>query len=133
MDSSARLFRLKEFQFGEHCRQVIQLQATIADFERLAENLELEIENEENRAKIHDPSHFAYPTLAKAAVLRRENLKRSIARLEFQLDAARQTLIGAIEESEAASLQNGGDQMLSQSEILGHEEIEQVNSWDHAA
>ena len=46
------LLRLRDFHIDEHRRQVNQLQAMIADFERLAAQLELEIQAEEDRTKI---------------------------------------------------------------------------------
>jgi len=45
--------------------------------------LEREIQNEQDRAGINDPSHFAYPTYAKAAIQRRENLTRSADELRI--------------------------------------------------
>lgn len=49
----------------------------IAEFERMATELELQIVAEEKKAGITDTDHFAYPTFAKAARLRRDNLKDS--------------------------------------------------------
>ena len=50
------------------------------------------------RAGIHDPTHFACPTYAKAAASRRENLKRSADELKVQLDDAKAALGEAFEE-----------------------------------
>ena len=61
----------------------------IAEFERMAGDLEREIKVEQDRAGIHDPGHFAYPTYAKAAINRRENLKRSADELRVQLEDAK--------------------------------------------
>jgi hypothetical protein len=47
----------------------------IADFDRQAASLDREIRIEEVRADNHDPTHFAYPTYAKAAIRRRDNLR----------------------------------------------------------
>ena len=57
----------------------------IADFNRMANDLEREIQAEQDRAGIRDPAHYAYPTYAKAAVVRRDNLKRSVQGLKVQL------------------------------------------------
>ena len=57
----------------------------IADFDRMANDLEREIQAEQERAGIHDPAHYAYPTYAKAAGARRDNLKRSVQDLKVQL------------------------------------------------
>ena len=62
----------------------------------MASDLEREIKVEQDRAGIHDPSHFAYPTYAKAAIQRRENLKRSADELKAQLDDAKEALGGSL-------------------------------------
>ena len=69
-------------------RHVLQIQRMIADFERLAAELERDVRVEEERTGVRDPKNFAYSTLAKAASQRRENLAHSIASLRRQLDAA---------------------------------------------
>ena len=76
MKSRDTLIRLKKFQVDEKRRKVAQIETMIAEFERMAGDLEREIKVEQDRAGIHDPGHFAYPTYAKAAINRRENLKR---------------------------------------------------------
>ena len=98
MSSRASVASVKEFQIEKHLRTVAQLETTIADFDRLVDNLNHEIQAEEDRVKIHDPSHFAYPTFATAAIRRRDNLMRSSNRLKIQLDAARKTLGEVAEE-----------------------------------
>ena len=77
MKSRETLIRLKKFQVDEKRRKVAQIEAMIAEFDRMSVDLDREIKAEQERAGIHDPSHFAYPTYAKAAITRRENLKRS--------------------------------------------------------
>src|SRR6185295_12161440 len=77
MKSRETLIRLKKFQVDEKRRKVMQIEGMIAEFERMANDLEREIKVEQDRAGIHDPTHFAYPTYAKAAIQRRENLKHS--------------------------------------------------------
>ena len=79
MKSRETLIRLKRFQVDEKRRRVAQIELMIAEFERIAGELEREIKSEQDRAGIHDPAHFAYPTYAKAAMQRRENLKHSAA------------------------------------------------------
>jgi hypothetical protein len=85
MLSPGRLIRLKESQADEKQRLAAQIEVMIADFDRMANDLEREIQAEQNRAGIHDPAHYAYPTYAKAAVARRDNLKRSVQDLKAQL------------------------------------------------
>ena len=98
MKSRDTLIRLKKFQVDEKRRSVAQIEAMIAEFERMAADLEREIKVEQDRAGIHDPAHFAYPTYAKAAITRRENLKRSADDLRVQLEDAKLALGEAFEE-----------------------------------
>src|SRR5919109_3834051 len=98
MKSRETLIRLKKFQVDEKRRKVAQIEGMIAEFERIGAELEREIRAEQERAGIHDPAHFAYPTYAKAAMQRRENLKRSVAELRAQLDDAQAALGEAFEE-----------------------------------
>lgn len=77
MKTRENLVRLKQFQVNDKRRQVLQLDMMIAEFERMANELDAQIASEEKKAGITDISHFAYPTFAKAARLRRDNLKNS--------------------------------------------------------
>src|SRR3974377_1898166 len=92
MKSRDTLIRPKKFQVDEKRRKVAQIETMIAEFDRMAGDLEREIRIEQDRAGIHDPAHFAYPTYAKAAIARRENLKRSIDELRIQLEDAKSAL-----------------------------------------
>src|SRR6478672_4784966 len=98
MKSRETLIRLKKFQVDEKRRKVAQIEGMIAEFERMGVDLEREIKTEQDRAGIHDPAHFAYPTYAKAAMTRRENLKHSAADLKRQLEEAKTALDEAFEE-----------------------------------
>ena len=89
MKSRDTLIRLKRFQLEERRRRVRQIEQMIAEFGRMSAELDREIGNEEKRAGIADPRHFAYPTYARAASARRDNLKSSIAELAGQLDEAK--------------------------------------------
>jgi flagellar export protein FliJ len=98
MKSRATLLRLKRFQVDEKRRRVTQIETMIAEFERMAVDLTREITSEEERAGISDPSHFAYPTYAKAAMQRRDNLRHSADELRTQLDDAQADLAEAFED-----------------------------------
>jgi flagellar protein FliJ len=98
MKSRKTLIRLKRFHVDEKRRQVAQIEAMIAEFQRMAGDLDREIATEQSRAGIDDPAHFAYPTYAKAAMQRRDNLKRSADDLQTQLEDARGQLAEAFEE-----------------------------------
>jgi flagellar protein FliJ len=104
MKSRNTLIRSRKFQVDEKRRKVAQMEAMIADFQRMAADLEREILAEQERAGIHDPSHFAYPTYAKAAMARRENLKRSIDDLVGQLGDAKIELQENAEELKRVEL-----------------------------
>ncbi len=69
----------------------------MAEFERMAKELENQIAIEEKKSGISDPNHFAYPTFAKAARQRADNLQVSIRELKVQQEAAELQL----EEAEA--------------------------------
>ena len=111
MKSRDTLIRLKKFQVDEKRRKVMQIETMIAEFERMASDLEREIKVEQDRAGIHDPAHFAYPTYAKAAMQRRENLKRSADELRVQLNDAQERLAEAFEELKKVELLDERDQM----------------------
>jgi flagellar export protein FliJ len=97
MKSRENLVRLKRFQVNEKRRQILQLDMMIAEFDRMATELELQIAAEEKKSGISDVNHFAYPTFAKAARVRRDNLKNSQADLAHQ----RQTADSLLAEAEA--------------------------------
>lgn len=98
MRSRDTLIRLKRFQVDEKRRRVVQTESMIADFERMCTDLDREISNEEAKSGISDIAHFAYPTYAKAAMARRDNIRQSITNLHIQLEQARIELQEAYEE-----------------------------------
>jgi flagellar protein FliJ len=97
MKSRDTLIRLKRFQVEEKRRRVRQIETMMAEFSRMTLDLDREIAAEEKRAGISDPNHFAYPTYARAAMTRRENLKSSIAELAGQIEGAK----AGLEEAQA--------------------------------
>ncbi len=100
MKSRDTLIRLKRFQLEEKRRRVRQIEMMLAEFTRMSAELDREIANEEKRAGITDPRHFAYPTYARAASVRRDNLNSSIAELAAQIEEAK----AAQEEAQAELL-----------------------------
>jgi flagellar protein FliJ len=111
MKSRETLIRLKKFQVDEKRRKVMQIEGMIAEFERMANDLEREIKSEQDKANIHDPAHFAYPTYAKAAIQRRENLKHSADELKVQLNDAKDALAEAFEELKKVELLDDRDRI----------------------
>ncbi|HMQ57098.1 MAG TPA: flagellar export protein FliJ [Rhizobiaceae bacterium] len=102
MKPRENLVRLKQFQVTEKRRQVSQLEMMIAEFERMATELDQQIANEEKRSGITDVDHFAYPTFAKAARTRRDNLAVSVRDLKSQLEGAAAALAEADAELQKA-------------------------------
>ena len=124
MKSRETLIRLKKFQVDEKRRKVAQIEGMIAEFERMAGDLEREIKVEQDRAGIHDPGHFAYPTYAKAAMQRRENLQRSADDLKIQLESATNALAEAFEDMKKVELLDERDQIREREEESAREQAE---------
>lgn len=98
MKSRDTLIRLRRFQVDEKRRRVTQIEMMMADFNRMAMELDREVAHEEGRAGITDPGHFAYPTYARAAATRRDNMRQSALALEGQLADAKAELGEAFED-----------------------------------
>lgn len=124
MKSRETLIRLKRFQVDEKRRQVAQIETMIAEFERMNSELEREIVTEQSRAGISDPGHFAYPTYAKAATQRRDNLLRSIGDLKTQLEGARALLADAFEELKKVEILEERDHQRERMEDAAVEQAE---------
>jgi flagellar protein FliJ len=89
MKTRGSLIRLKRFAAEEKRRNLSRIELMIREFSKDSAELDREIAAEETRAGISDPKHFAYPTYAKAAAQRRDNLRRSVEDLKLQLEDAR--------------------------------------------
>lgn len=98
------LIRLKKFQVDEKRRAVTQIEMMIADFERMASDLDQQIEIEHQKTGISDTAHFAYSTFAKAALQRRDNLHQSAEDMRSQLEAAQDALAEAVEDLKKVEL-----------------------------
>ena len=96
MKSRDNLLRLKHFQVEDKTRQLAQIDMMIAEFEKMYGDLDAQIKIEEEKAGITDPEHFAYPTFAKAARTRQENLEGSIRDLKDK----RVNAVAALEEAD---------------------------------
>ena len=113
--------RLKKFQVDEKRRRIAQIERMIADFQRMSVELEREINAEQDRTGINDPTHFAYPTYAKAAIQRRENLARHTDELRIQLEDAKSLLSEALNELKKVELLDERDQAQERSEEMARE------------
>src|SRR4029078_2115418 len=89
MKSRDAVIRLKRFEVEEKRRKVAEIEAMIGDFNHMAFDLGRQNAIEQERAGINDVHHYAYPTLAQAAIQRRNNRTASAADLQARLEAAR--------------------------------------------
>ncbi len=119
MKSRESLVRLKRFQVEEKRRRVQQIELMIAEFEKMARDLDEQIRAEQERSGIRDQNHFAYPTFAKAARLRRDNLRNSQADLAQQRSAAEALLNEAEAELAKAELLESRDSRVREPETGG--------------
>ena len=98
MKSRDAVIRLKRFEVEEKCRKVAEIESMIGEFNTMVSDLDRQIAIEQERAGVSDVNHYAYPTFAKAAIQRRDNLSNSVAGLDAKLAAARAELDEAVEE-----------------------------------
>lgn len=101
---SESLIRLKKFNVDEKRRQVMQIEMMVADFERMATELDQQIEIEQTKTGISDVAHFAYSTFAKAALQRRDNLLASANDMRGKLESAQDQLAEALEDLKKVEL-----------------------------
>jgi flagellar export protein FliJ len=107
MKSRDTLVRLKRFQVEEKRRRLTQIEMMIAEFNRMAAELDREIASEESKSGVKDVAHYAYSTYARAARTRRENLLHSADELKGQLEEARVQFEQANEELNKAQVLDG--------------------------
>jgi flagellar export protein FliJ len=124
MKSRDSLIRLKRFQSDEKRRQVSQLEMMIAEFMRMIGDLDDQIMAEQSRVGVHDITHYAYPTFAKAAIVRRDNLKVSVRELDEKLELARDELAEAVEELKKVELMEERDQVRDRDARDAAEQVE---------
>ena len=79
------MLRSNEFNVAQNRLRASQIEIMIAEFERICTDLAHQIEADEKRARISDPTHFAYPTYARAARERRAKVQRSADALRMEL------------------------------------------------
>ncbi|KZL17431.1 Flagellar FliJ protein [Pseudovibrio axinellae] len=111
MKNREGLLKLKKFNVDEKRRQVTQIETMLSDFDRMAQDLETQIVQEQKRVGIDDVTHFAYPTFARAAAQRRDNLKNSTEELKSQLAKAQDELTDAVSELKKIELMDQRDQI----------------------
>lgn len=121
---SESLIRLKKFQVDEKRRQVAQIEMMVADFERMAGELDQQIEIEQQKTGISDVAHFAYSTFAKAAMTRRDNLLASAHDMKDKLEAAQDELAEAVEDLKKVELLDQREQTRESMEQAKAEQAE---------
>ena len=121
---SESLIRLKKFQVDEKRRQVAQIQMMISDFERMASELDQQIDIEQTKTGISDVAHFAYSTFAKAALTRRDNLLNSANDMKGKLEAAQDGLAEALEDLKKVELLDHREHQREKDEQLKIEQQE---------
>ena len=128
MKSRDAVIRLKRFEVEEKRRKVAEIESMIGDFNHMACDLDRQIALEQERAGITDVNHYAYPTFAKAAIQRRNNLNASAADLEAKLAAARGELDEACGELKKMELIEERDMGLrvDQTRTPGQPDLEPV-------
>ena len=117
MKSRENLLRLKHFQVEDKTRQLAQIDMMIGEFEKMMGDLDAQIKFEEEKAGITDISHFAYPTFAKAARTRKENLEVSVRDLQekrIDAEAALQEADEELQKAQALELRDGGTGIIEQ-------------------
>lgn len=124
MRSRDSLIRLHRFQVDEKRRQVVEIETMIAEFHRKEAELEQQILSEQERAGISDVGHYAYPTFAKAARDRRENLLKSISGLSVQLEEAKESLGEAFAELKKYELLSEKEAQRARAELSAREQAE---------
>lgn len=104
MKSRKSLIQLRQFEVDERRQTVSDIENMMAELKQMIVDLERQIEVEQERAGVDDVNHFAYPTFAKAAIQRRDNLQNSVNELEVRLGEARDRLAEAFEELKKVEL-----------------------------
>ena len=121
---SESLIRLKKFQVDEKRRQVAQIEMMVRDCERMAGELDQQIEIEQQKTGISDVAHFAYSTFAKAAMTRRDNLLASANDMRGKLETAQDGLAEALEDLKKVELLDQREHQREKDEQLKVEQSE---------
>ncbi|MGD9869237.1 MAG: flagellar export protein FliJ [Hyphomicrobiales bacterium] len=128
MKSRETLIRLRRFEVDEKRQKVVEIESMIDDFKQMAADLDRQIKSEEERAGVSDIKHYAYPTYAKAALARRDNLTASAQNLVAKLEAARDELAEAFEELKKVELleERDGDRMKARRDSVEQAEYDDI-------
>ncbi len=89
MKSGKSLIHRCRFEVNERRQVVTDIESMMGKYKQNVVDLEYQIEFEQERSGVDDVNHCTYPTFAKAAIQRRDNLKNSVRELESKLEQAR--------------------------------------------
>ena len=125
MKSRETLIRLKKFQVDEKRRRVAQIEGMIAEFDRIAGDLEREIKTEQDRAGIHDPGAFRLSDLCQGRdAAAREPQALGVRASHASSTRRRRHLGEAFEELKKVELLDERDQMRERAEEEAREQAE---------
>lgn len=133
MKSREALVRLRRFELDEKRGKVAALEGMIGDFKQMAEDLDRQIGVEQERAGVSDVNHYAYPTFAKAAIQRRNNLLVSASDLEVKLAEARDTLAEAFDDLKKIELleERDAERARMEGERVARTEMDRIGAEQH--
>ena len=89
MKSRKSLMQKCYFEVKERRQVVADIECLMGKCKQNVVDLEHQIEFEQERSGVDDVNHCTYPTFAKAAIQRRDNLKNSVRELKSKLEEAR--------------------------------------------
>jgi len=121
MRSRESILRFHRFQFEEKQQQVAEIDLMIGEFNRKLSDIDQQIEAEETRSGVADPTHFNYSMTAKSLRSRHDNLVKSIEDLTAQHDAIKSQADEAEAELRKVELmaeKEGGVQTLPDVDII---------------
>jgi|SRR5680860_1120537 len=124
MKSRKSLIQLRQFEVDERRQTVSDIENMMGELQQMIVDLERQIEVEQERAGVNDVNHFAYPTFAKAAIQRRDNLQNSVSELDVRLIEARDRLAEAFEELKKVELIEERDAERVRAQTAAHEQAE---------
>ncbi len=97
MKSGKSLIQRCRFEVNERRQVVADIESMMGKYKQNVVDLEHQIEFEQERSGVDDVNHCTYPSFAKAAIQRRNNLKNSVRKLESKLEEARDQFAKAYE------------------------------------
>lgn len=124
MKSRKSLIQRCLFEVNERRQTVTDIEIMMGKYKQYVVDLGHQIEFEQERSGVYDVNHFTYPTFAKAAIQRRDNLKNSIAVLEPKLEEARDHSAEAYEELRKVERIGKRDTERVRANIAAREQVE---------